>query len=229
MTTETTEKIIRLRAVTKSYRTSTVETLALRGLDLEVDAGDYIALTGPSGCGKTTLLNILALLDPVTEGNYWFAGQDVSQLTFNERAGLRNSAIGFVFQSFNLLDELSVLDNVKLPLSFARPARPERQASAQALLERVGLSHRCDHKPSQLSGGQQQRVALARALIMRPKLLLLDEPTGNLDANTSADIMNLLDELNDGNITLILVTHEPAFASRAKKILHLQDGRIIPA
>lgn len=225
----TTEKIIRLRAVTKSYRTATVETLALRGLELEVEAGDYIALTGPSGCGKTTLLNVLALLDPVTEGDYWFAGQDVSRLTFNERAGLRNSAIGFVFQSFNLLDELSVLDNVKLPLSFARPARPEWHSNAAALLERVGLSHRCDHKPSQLSGGQQQRVALARALIMQPKLLLLDEPTGNLDADTSADMMNLLDELNDGSITLILVTHEPSFARRAKKILHLRDGRVVAA
>ncbi len=166
------------------------------------------------------------MLDDVSSGEYQFDGQNVAQLSFKQRSALRNSAIGFVFQSFNLLDELSVIENIKLPLRFARPARPELVAHAQAVLDRVGLTHRRDHRPSQLSGGQQQRVALARALVMKPKLLLLDEPTGNLDASTSAEIMDLLDELNDGKVTIILVTHEAQFAQRASKIFHLADGQI---
>jgi putative ABC transport system ATP-binding protein len=222
------DPVISLQSVTKSYRTESVETLALRGVELDVFPGDYVAITGASGGGKSTLLNILGLLDSPSTGKYILGGNDVSAFSFDQRARLRNKSIGFVFQSFHLLDELSVIENVRLPIRFAPDPADDVAERAGKLLERVGLGHRQHHKPSQLSGGQQQRVAIARALIMAPDVLLLDEPTGNLDAETSTEIMAMLDELNDGKTTIILVTHEAEFANRAKRIVVMRDGRALP-
>lgn len=218
--------MIRLSGIRKSYRTDTVETLALRGIDLEVERGDYIAIVGPSGCGKSTLLNILGLLDASSAGRYEFSGQDVAGLSFDERAALRNKRIGFVFQSFHLLPDMSVLDNVQLPTRYAQPKTTDSLTRARELLELVGLEQRADHRPSQLSGGQQQRVAIARALMMEPDLLLLDEPTGNLDLETSQSIMDLVDGFNQKNMAIVLVTHDSDFARRAKRVLRVSDGRV---
>ena len=220
--------LIELKDARKSYRTSEIETHALRGLDLEIHAGDYIALTGPSGCGKSTLLNVLGLLDDLSAGQHKFAGQDVSQLSFDERSGLRNKSIGFVFQSFHLLADLTVQENVELPARYARPARPQGvQKRATELLERVGMAHRAKHRPAQLSGGQQQRVAIARAMLLAPSILLLDEPTGNLDGETSESVMELLTELHNKDSAIVLVTHEPEFAARARRVVQLRDGQLV--
>jgi putative ABC transport system ATP-binding protein len=218
--------IAEVRHVAKAYRTDTVETLALSDVSLAVHGGDFLAITGPSGCGKSTMLNLLGLLDAPDSGTVHFAQQDVSKMDYDERARLRNETIGIVFQSFNLIPELSVLDNVLLPSRFARTLGP-RVARAHELLERVGLVARKQHFPHQLSGGQQQRVAIARALLMAPQLLLLDEPTGNLDSASSAQILDLIESLHSPERAIVLVTHDPQCAARARRQIHMQDGRVL--
>lgn len=223
-----TETIIELQSIRKVFRTEFVETTAVRDVSMTIKSGDFVCLTGPSGCGKSTLLHILGLLHVPTAGKYILDGQDVSSLTFDQRASVRNKTLGFLFQSFNLLDDLSVLGNVLLPVQYAEKFPVSNSKSkAEDLLKRVGLSHRLDHKPSQLSGGQQQRVALARSLIMQPKVLLLDEPTGNLDTENSQSIVALLEELNQSGTTIVLVSHEGWIAERARTSISLRDGAVV--
>ena len=220
--------VIRIEGLTKVYRTGKTEVRALRGVDLSVQPGEMLAVMGPSGSGKSTLMNILGCLDQPTTGIYELDGVRVEGLGRNELADLRNRKIGFVFQGFNLLPRTSALDNVELPLLYDRTGRKlDTRALARASLERVGLAGRMDHQPSELSGGQQQRVAIARALVTRPKLVLADEPTGNLDSRTSIEIMALFQELNDQGITILLVTHESDIALYARRIVEVRDGRII--
>jgi len=219
--------VIRMAGVRKTYAMDGVQVHALRGIDLLVEAGEFVAITGSSGSGKSTLMNILGCLDVPDQGQYWLNGEDVTRLGGDALARLRNRAIGFVFQSFNLLPRTSALDNVEMPLVYAGLAKKERHERAAALLQRLGLGDRVHHQPSQLSGGQQQRVALARALVTRPSLLLADEPTGNLDSATSQEILALLDELNLGEgLTIVLITHEHDVAARARRQLTMRDGRL---
>jgi putative ABC transport system ATP-binding protein len=222
-----TTPIIQVRDVYKAYALDGVEVRALRGVDLTVEAGELVAIMGPSGSGKSTLMNILGCLDVPDTGTYLLHGKDVTQMTPDELADLRNREIGFVFQNFNLLARTSALENVETPLIYAGVSRRERQDRARAALERMGLGDRLDHLPNQLSGGQQQRVAIARALVTEPALLLADEPTGNMDTTTSAETLDLLDELNrrDG-LTIVLITHEHDVAARARRSLVLRDGRL---
>jgi macrolide transport system ATP-binding/permease protein len=221
-------ELIRLENISKTYKAGEVDVPVLKGVSLTIQAGELVALMGASGSGKTTLMNILGCLDRPSAGRYWFDGQDVSMLSPVERARLRSRKIGFVFQSFNLLPRTSALDNTMVPLLYAvnRPSNAESKARARALLERVGLGGHLGRAPTQLSGGEQQRVAIARALVNRPRLLLADEPTGNLDSRTSADILQLLQELNAENLTILLVTHDPAVADHAQRIIRIRDGRI---
>ena len=224
----TTQPVIRLDGVTRVYTMGTTEVRALRGVDLVVEPGEMIAVMGASGSGKSTLMNILGCLDVPTGGSYVLDGTRVDGLSKNELADLRNQKLGFVFQGFNLLARTSALDNVELPLLYDRSgrARDTRQVAARAL-NRVGLGDRLEHQPSELSGGQQQRVAIARALVTEPRLLLADEPTGNLDSRTSVEVMALFQELNEQGITVLLVTHESDIAQYAKRIVDVRDGRII--
>ncbi|MFQ5568693.1 MAG: ABC transporter ATP-binding protein [Rhodothermales bacterium] len=210
----------------KVYRTDEVETTALNNVNLEIQAGEFISVMGPSGCGKSTLLNILGLLDN-TEGEYYFAGQDVSNMSERQRAQVRKGNIGFVFQSFNLIDELTVFENVELPLLYLGASTAERQERVSAALERTQIIHRKDHFPQQLSGGQQQRVAVARAVVASPKLILADEPTGNLDSTNGEEVMKLLTELNEAGTTIVMVTHSPADAEYSHRIIHLFDGHVV--
>lgn len=220
--------LISLREIKKVYRMGEVDIEALRGVSLEVDKGDFLAIMGASGSGKTTLMNIMGCLDRPTDGGYFLGGKDVTKLSDDDLAGVRNKKIGFVFQSFNLLARTSALENVEMPLIYAdRMRAAEKHKQAKALLERVGLGERIYHYPSQLSGGEQQRVAIARALVNRPSLILADEPTGNLDSKASAEIMALFKELNDEGITIVMVTHEPDIAEYAKRKIFMRDGRII--
>ena len=217
---------IKLTNITKKFITSEMETHALQGVDLEIFDGDYVSISGPSGCGKSTLLSILGLLDSPTSGQYIIAGHDVSNLSVNERATLRNEHIGFVFQSFNLIDELSVYDNVALPLRYRQSSLSDTEVKQRVndCLEKVQMSHRAQHKPNQLSGGQQQRIAIARALVNNPAVLLVDEPTGNLDSKNGDAVMEMLSDLNRGGTTICMVTHDPRYADMATTQLHLLDG-----
>ena len=231
MNTEThtdTSILIHLDGVKKVFLTDEVETHALAGIYLDIHAGEYVSIAGPSGCGKSTLLSILGLLDSPTEGSYALNGREVAQLSFAERARIRNREIGFIFQSFNLIGDLSVFENVELPLTYRGDVNSaERKTRVNEALERVGMSHRNRHLPNQLSGGQQQRVAVARALAGHPSVLLADEPTGNLDSRNGEAVMNLLSELHTAGATIVMVTHDDRYAHRADRTVHLFDGRAV--
>jgi putative ABC transport system ATP-binding protein len=219
--------LISISALHKVYRMGTVEVRALDGIDLEVEAGEYLAIMGPSGSGKSTLMNLIGCLDTPTSGEYILNGQRVSDLDDAELAAIRNHEIGFVFQTFNLLSRATALANVELPLIYARASVRERHRRAREALEKVGLGDRAKHQPNELSGGQRQRVAVARALVNRPSILLADEPTGNLDSHTSAEMMELFNKLNAAGNTLVVVTHEEDIAAHARRIVRLLDGKIV--
>ncbi len=219
--------IIRLQQVTKVFFADDLETHALEEIDLEIRPGDYVAVAGPSGCGKSTLLSLLGLLDTPTSGQYWLNGERVEGQSLKERARTRNRAIGFIFQSFNLIGDLTVAENVELPLTYRGVKAAERRARVHAALERVDMAHRAKHLPGQLSGGQQQRVAVARAVVGEPSIVLADEPTGNLDSKNGALVMDLLQGLHAGGSTICMVTHDPRYAHRATRTIHLFDGRIV--
>ena len=218
--------VLQLRNVWKTYRGDGVEVHALRGVDLDVQAGEYVAIMGPSGSGKSTLMNVIGCLDVPTAGQYVLDGEDVAHLSDNALADIRNERIGFVFQQFNLLPTQSAWRNVELPLWYARVKASERKQRALDALARVGLAERAHHKPGELSGGQQQRVAIARALVTDPALILADEPTGNLDSVSTADVLGLLDELHSAGRTIVLITHEAAVAARAQRVVRVFDGGI---
>lgn len=211
----------------KIFTTEEVETTALAGIDMEIQEGEFVAIMGPSGCGKSTLLNILGLLDNPTDGEYHFWGEEVASVTERNRVRLRKGNIGFVFQSFNLIDELTVFENVELPLLYLKVPSGERKHKVEAALERMGIMHRRNHFPQQLSGGQQQRTAIARAVVAKPRLILADEPTGNLDSANGEEVMKLLSELNQAGTTLVMVTHSPYDAGFAHRTVNLFDGKIV--
>jgi putative ABC transport system ATP-binding protein len=219
--------MLQMRALSRVYRTDTVETTALDAIDLDIDDGEFVAVMGPSGCGKSTLLNLMGMLDSPTSGSYIFDGQEVAGLSEGRLAEVRKASIGFIFQSFNLVDELTVRENVELALLYHSVPASERKARVDAVLDRVGIAHRARHRPSQLSGGQQQRVAVARALVAEPKLILADEPTGNLDTNHGEEVMKMLQTLNAAGSTIVMVTHSPAHADYAGRIVNMLDGRIL--
>jgi putative ABC transport system ATP-binding protein len=221
------EPLIRLESVSKVFLTDEVETHALANVHLRIDAGQFIAIAGPSGCGKTTLLSILGLLDTPSEGSYHLDGKPVANLSASDRAQIRNREIGFIFQAFNLIGDLTVYENVELPLTYRGMPSAERKQRVQEALERVGMSHRMRHYPSQLSGGQQQRVAVARAIAGKPLILLADEPTGNLDSRNGESVMDLLKELHRDGATIGMVTHDPRYARYAERTLHLFDGQVV--
>jgi len=219
--------MIKFKELTKLYTTDEVETTALNSIDLEIQEGEFVAVMGPSGCGKSTLLNIVGLLDNPTDGEYWFGEHEVSKFSERQRAQLRKGSIGFVFQSFNLIDELTVFENVELPLLYLKVPSKERKEKVEAVLERMNIMHRRNHFPQQLSGGQQQRVAVARAIVARPKLILADEPTGNLDSTNGEEVMKLLAQLNEEGTTIVMVTHSPYDANYAHRIINLFDGKVV--
>jgi len=219
--------LLRLEDVKKVFYTDEVETHALSGIHMEIQRGEYVSISGPSGCGKSTLLSILGLLDTATEGQYWLDGKPVQSLGFTERARIRNREIGFIFQSFNLIGDLSVYENVELPLTYRGMPQAERRRRVGEALERVSMAHRSKHLPSQLSGGQQQRVAVARALAGDPLILLADEPTGNLDSTNGEAVMDLLRDLHQQGSTICMVTHDPRFSRYAQRTVHLFDGRVV--
>ena len=220
-------ELIRLEGITKIFRTDEVETHALSEIDLTIQKGEYISIAAPSGCGKSTLLSILGLLDSPTRGNYCLDGKPVAHLSVSEQTRIRNCEIGFIFQAFNLIGDLTVQENVALPLTYRGMVSTERERRVRQALERVGLAHRMRHYPSQLSGGEQQRVAVARALAGEPFILLADEPTGNLDSKNGEAVMELLRELHREGATICIVTHDPHYAGFAERTIHLLDGRII--
>ncbi len=222
------DSIIEIEQLTKVFYTDEIETHALSGVHMQIKRGEYVAMSGPSGCGKSTLLSIIGLLDTPTAGRYQLNGKEVANLDFADRSRIRNQEIGFIFQSFNLIGDLSVAENVELPLTY-RAGMPaaERKARVQESLERVNMAHRMRHYPAQLSGGQQQRVAVARALAGSPSILLADEPTGNLDSKNGEAVMKLLKELHDEGATICMVTHDPRFAAHAERQIHLFDGKVV--
>lgn len=219
--------MIKLEGITKVFRTDEVETKALNSVSLEIKTGEFIAIMGPSGCGKSTLLNILGLLDNPTSGSYQLEGAEVGKLKERERTSIRKGKIGFVFQSFNLIDEMTVRENVELPLVYLRIPAATRKARVEAALEKMNISHRAQHFPRQLSGGQQQRVAIARATVIAPQLILADEPTGNLDSQNGTEVMNLLSTLNREGATIVMVTHSNHDADYAHRVVNLLDGNIV--
>ncbi len=221
--------MIKTENLQKIFRTEEVETWALNDVNIEIAEGEFVAIMGPSGCGKTTLLNILGLLDNPTSGNYFLSGTDVSKYTENQRTDLRKGVIGFVFQSFNLIEELNVYENIELPLLYMRIPAAERRERVKEAMNRMAISHREKHFPQQLSGGQQQRVAIARAVVANPKLILADEPTGNLDSKNGAEVMSLLTELNREGTTIVMVTHSQHDAGYADRIIKLFDGKVAPS
>ena len=219
--------MLHMRALSRTYRTDTVETTALDAIDLDIMAGEFVAIMGPSGCGKSTLLNLMGMLDSPTSGSYVFDGKEVAGLSEAKLAEVRKASIGFIFQSFNLVDELSVRENVELALLYHSVPAAERRRRAEEVMDRVGIAHRARHFPSELSGGQQQRVAVARALVAEPKLILADEPTGNLDTNHGEEVMKMLQTLNAQGSTIVMVTHSPAHADYASRVVNMLDGRIL--
>ncbi|WP_321306532.1 ABC transporter ATP-binding protein [Marinifilum fragile] len=219
--------MIKTKNLIKIFRTDEVETTALNNVNLEISEGEFVAIMGPSGCGKSTLLNIIGLLDNPSEGELHFNGYQVENYTERQRTNLRKENIGFVFQSFNLIDELTVFENVELPLLYMKVSGSERKRRVTEALERMKIAHRAKHFPQQLSGGQQQRVAIARAVISNPKLILADEPTGNLDSANGEEVMNLLTQLNEEGTTIIMVTHSPSDADRSHRIIQLFDGHVV--
>jgi putative ABC transport system ATP-binding protein len=219
--------MIELHDLSKTYRTSDVETSALSHINVGIEAGEFIAIMGPSGCGKSTLLNIMGMLDSPDSGRYGFFGENVAGYSEGKLADIRKHNIGFIFQSFNLVDELTVAENVMLPLLYQKVAPKERMDRVHATLERVGIAHRADHRPQQLSGGQQQRVAVARAVITKPKLILADEPTGNLDTSNGEEVLNLLNQLNGDGTTIVMVTHDQSHADHASRVVHMLDGKVL--
>ena len=219
--------MLRLEDISKVYRTTEVETLALGGVSLQIDPGEFVAVMGPSGCGKSTLLNLLGLLDSPSSGAYWFFGEEVAKYSEAQLTRLRREHIGFVFQSFNLIDDLSVAENVEVALLYRGVAAADRKRRVAEALERVGMGHRAKHRPQQLSGGQQQRVAVARALVSEPKLILADEPTGNLDTVNGDEVMRLLTEAAASGVTVIMVTHSLVHAAVAQRTIKLLDGRVV--
>ena len=221
--------MIRTENLTRIFRTEEVETIALNGVNIEVEDGEFIAIMGPSGCGKSTLLNILGLLDSPTEGKYWLNNEEVGHLKERERTAYRKGRIGFVFQNFNLIDELTVEENVDLQLKYLRVGKAERKERVLEILRKVKLSHRAKHYPHQLSGGQQQRVAIARAVVGKPSIILADEPTGNLDSKNGMEVMQLLSELNEEGTTIVMVTHSKHDATYASRIINLFDGQVVDA
>lgn len=221
------DALIRTVGLRKLYTTEEVETTALENVNVEIAEGEFVAIMGPSGCGKSTLLNLIGLLDNPSEGEYWLLGEEVASYSERQRAGLRKGTIGFVFQSFNLIDELTVYENVELPLLYLGMAGKERKERVHAILDHMQITHREKHFPQQLSGGQQQRVAVARAVVARPKLILADEPTGNLDSTHGDEVMGMLTELNEAGTTIVMVTHSPAYADFAHRVIHLFDGRVV--
>jgi len=219
--------MIRTIHLSKVFRTDEVETTALNNVNLEVKEGEFVAVMGPSGCGKSTLLNILGLLDNPTSGEFYLDGHEVSRYSERARTSMRKGNIGFVFQSFNLIDELTVFENIELPLLYMKVSATERRKRVEEAMERMRISHRRKHFPQQLSGGQQQRVAIARAVVSKPRLILADEPTGNLDSANGEEVMNLLSELNNDGTTIVMVTHSPSDAEKAHRIIQLFDGYVV--
>ena len=219
--------MIEMHDLNKVYRTGNVETTALSDINLEINAGEFIAIMGPSGCGKSTLLNVMGMLDSPTTGRFSFLGEDVANYAEAKLADIRKRNIGFIFQSFNLVDELTVLENVALPLLYQRMPARERRELAESVLERMGIAHRANHRPQQLSGGQQQRVAVARAVITQPGLILADEPTGNLDTGNGEEVLDLLNQLNADGTTIVMVTHDPSHSDHASRVVHMLDGRVL--
>jgi len=219
--------MLTMNGLSKSYRTDTIETTALDNVDLHIANGEFVAVMGPSGCGKSTLLNVMGMLDSPTGGSYVFADREIAGLSESQLAETRKHYIGFIFQSFNLVDELSVRENVELALLYHNIPSAERKARVDAVLDKVGIAHRGAHRPAQLSGGQQQRVAVARALVGQPKLILADEPTGNLDTAHGEEVMRMLRQLNEEGSTIVMVTHSPAHADYASRVVNMLDGRIL--
>lgn len=219
--------LIDIKKLKKTYRTDEIETTALNSIDVAIEQGEFVAIMGPSGCGKSTFLNVLGLLDTPDSGSYQFAGQEMIKLSERQRSNVRKNNIGFVFQSFNLIDELSVFENIELPLIYLKESASDRKVKVEAIMDRMGIAHRAKHYPQQLSGGQQQRVAVARALIADPKIILADEPTGNLDSAHGNEVMDLLSELNAAGTTIVMVTHSQHDAGYASRIIRLLDGEVI--
>lgn len=219
--------MLRMTNLSRVYRTDTVQTTALDAIDLDIVEGEFVAIMGPSGCGKSTLLNVIGMLDSPSSGSYLFNGQEVGGLSESQLADVRKANIGFIFQSFNLVDELSVRDNVELALLYHKVPADERRRRVDEVMDKVGIGHRAKHRPSQLSGGQQQRVAVARALVAQPKLILADEPTGNLDTHHGEEVMRMLQQLNAEGSTIVMVTHSPAHADYASRVVSMLDGRIL--
>ena len=224
---ENAKALIDTKGLKKFYYTDEIETTALAGVDLKIKEGEFVAIMGPSGCGKSTLLNIIGLLDNPSEGEFHFTDQEISGYNERKRADLRKANIGFVFQSFNLIDELTVFENIELPLIYLKYSASERKKRVEEVMEHMKIMHRRNHFPQQLSGGQQQRVAISRAVVAKPKLILADEPTGNLDSANGQEVMNLLTELNEAGTTVIMVTHSPIDAEYAHRVIHLFDGQIV--